>query len=68
MLRHLSEFNDWRDYSATVYYKGAIMLKYLEARIGKAKLREALCYYFGENLYKNASTIDFIKAINYVQC
>lgn len=66
VLRHLSEFNDWRDYSATVYYKGAIMLKYLEARIGKAKLREALCYYFGENLYKNASTIDFIKAINYV--
>ena len=66
ILRHLSQFSDWRDYSGTVYYKGAIMLKYLEGRMGKAKLREALCYYFEENLYKNTSTVDFIEAINHV--
>ena len=66
MLRPLSEFTNWKDYSATVYYKGAIMLKELEGRIGKGKLQEALRYYFKENLYKNATTTDFIEALNRV--
>ncbi|MDD4569228.1 MAG: M1 family metallopeptidase [Tepidanaerobacteraceae bacterium] len=64
ILRHLCDFIDWREYSATVYYRGAIMLKDLESRIGKGKLREALRYYFEQNLYKNATTTDLIEALN----
>lgn len=66
ILRHLSDFTDWMDYSATVYNKGAIMLKDLEARIGKYKLHEALKLYFKQNIYKNATGEDFIKALNHV--
>lgn len=65
-LRHLSDFTDWTDYSATVYYKGAIMLKDLEGRLGKYKLLEALKFYFKQNIYKNATGEDFIKALNQV--
>jgi hypothetical protein len=66
ILRPLSDFTDWKDYSAAVYYKGAIMLMDLEGRMGKGKLQEALCYYFKKSLYKNATTADFIKALNHV--
>ncbi len=66
ILRPLSDFSDWKDYSATVYYKGTIMLMELEGRIGKGKLQEALRYYFKENLYKNATAADFIQALNRV--
>lgn len=66
ILRPLSHFSQWREYSATVYYKGAIMLMELEGRIGKAKLHEALQYYCQENLYRNAAAADFIEALNHV--
>lgn len=66
ILRPLSEFADWKDYSSAVYHKGTIMVKDLEGRIGKGKLQQALRYYFEQNLYKNATTADFIKALNHV--
>jgi hypothetical protein len=66
ILRPLSDFTDWKDYSAAVYYKGAIMLKELEGRMGKKKLQEALRYYFKKNLFKNATAADFIEALNHV--
>ena len=65
-LRHLSDFKDWTDYSAAVYNRGAIMLKDLESRVGRGKLHEALKLYFKDNLYKNATREDFIKALNRV--
>jgi aminopeptidase N len=40
------------------------MLKQLESSIGKEKFREALRFYFRQNIYKNATTADFIKAVN----
>lgn len=64
--RHLSEFSGWDDYSATVYNRGAIMLKDLEARMGKVKLLEALKLYFRQHVYENASGEDFIRALNQV--
>ena len=66
ILRHLSEYKDWGDYSATVYYRGAIMLKDLESRLSRHKFHEAIRYYFKQNLYKNATGEDFIKALNHV--
>lgn len=64
VLRPLSEFNSWGEYDAIVYSRGAIMLRKLEELIGKEKFQEALRFYFKQNLYKNATTRDFIKAIN----
>lgn len=64
--RLLSEFENWDDYSATVYNRGAIMLKDIEARMGKEKLREALKFYFEQNIYDNATAEDFISALNRV--
>jgi hypothetical protein len=66
ILRPLSQFTSWGEYDAIVYSRGAIMLKDLEYRMGKVKLREALRFYFKDNLYKNAATKDFIKAVNKV--
>lgn len=62
--RSLSEFSSWSEYSAVVYSRGAIMLKELERRMGKGKLREALGYYLRNNQYKNATTDNFIEALN----
>ncbi len=64
ILRPLSEFKSWEEYDAIIYSKGAIMLKELEARMGKQKLAEALRIYLRENIYENASTEDFIRAVN----
>jgi len=64
ILRPLSEFSDWREYDAIVYNRGAIMLKQLESSIGRDKLQEAMRFYFRQNIYKNATTADFIKAVN----
>ena len=65
ILRPLSDFTDWKDYSAAVYYKGAIMLKELEGRMGKGNFRKH-CATILKSLYKNATTADFIKALNHV--
>ncbi|MCR4430319.1 MAG: M1 family metallopeptidase [Tepidanaerobacteraceae bacterium] len=64
VLRPLSEFNGWGEYDAIVYSRGAIMLKQLESIIGEDKFREAMRFYFKQNIYKNATTADFIKAVN----
>lgn len=64
VLRPLSEFNSWGEYDAIVYSRGAIMLRQLESSIGRDKFREALCFYLRQNIYKNATTADFIKAVN----
>ncbi|MDK2879999.1 MAG: hypothetical protein PWR06_2715 [Thermoanaerobacteraceae bacterium] len=64
VLRPLEEFSTWGEYDAIVYSRGAIMLKQLESSIGKEKFREALRFYFRQNIYKNATTADFIKAVN----
>jgi len=66
ILRHLSDFPSWDDYSATVYNRGAIMFKDLEARMGKPKLQEALKLYYKQNIYRNATGKDLIKALNEV--
>ncbi|HHY04253.1 MAG TPA: M1 family metallopeptidase, partial [Thermoanaerobacterales bacterium] len=66
ILRPLSEFSDWGEYDAVIYSRGAIVLRELERRVGKAKFREALRVYFQQNMYKNASTQDFIEALNRV--
>lgn len=64
VLRPLADFNNWGEYDAVVYSRGAIMLKQLESSIGKEKFREAMRFYFKQNIYKNATTADFIKAVN----
>jgi len=64
ILRSLDQFSDWMEYSAMIYSRGAIMFKKLEAKIGKDTLHKALRFYYRENMYKNATTSDFIKAIN----
>ncbi|MDI3481075.1 MAG: hypothetical protein PWQ97_730 [Tepidanaerobacteraceae bacterium] len=64
ILRPLSEFSSWGEYDAIVYSRGAIMLKQLESIIGEDKFREATRFYFKQNIYKNATTEDFIKAVN----
>jgi hypothetical protein len=66
VLRPLSEFSSWQDYDALVYSRGAIILRELENRMGKVKFKEALRHYFKQNLFKNATTRDFIKAVNQV--
>ena len=42
------------------------MMKDLEGRRGKSKLQEAMRHYLTKNLYKNATTDDFIEALNRV--
>lgn len=64
ILRPLSGFSGWQEYSALVYSRGAIMLKELEHRIGRKTFHEALRLYYRQNKYKNATTADFINAIN----
>lgn len=64
ILKSLDQFNDWNEYSALVYSRGAIMLKNLEAKIGRDTLQKALRFYYRQNMYKNATTSDFIKAVN----
>ncbi|ADL08954.1 M1 family metallopeptidase [Thermosediminibacter oceani] len=66
ILRSLPQFAGWGEYDATVYKKGAIMLKELESRLGKTKLRQVLRLYLRENAYGNATTEDFVKAVNRV--
>lgn len=66
ILRPLSQFKNWQDYSVLVYSKGAIMLKELERRMGKGQFLKALKTYYEENVYRNATTKDFINAINCV--
>jgi hypothetical protein len=63
ILRHLSQFKDWIEYDAVVYLRGAIMLKDLEYRMGKVKLRDALSYYFKANAFKNATTKERLKEL-----
>lgn len=64
VLRPLWEFNSWGEYDAVVYSRGAIMLRQLENAVGKDRFREALHLYFRQNIYKNATTVDFINAVN----
>lgn len=64
VLRPLWEFNSWGEYDAVVYSRGAIMLRQLENAVGKDRFREALRLYFRQNIYKNATTVDFINAVN----
>jgi len=64
ILRSLDQFGDWREYSAIIYSRGAIMMKKLEEKIGRETLQKALKIYYRENMYKNATTSDFIKAVN----
>ena len=66
ILRSLRDFSSWREYSAIVYSRGAIMLKELERRMGKGKLQQAMIYYLKQNQYKNATTEDFMEALNHV--
>lgn len=65
-LRSLDQFSDWKDYSASVYSKGAIILKELERRMGKGKLLQGLNLYLEEFIYSIAKTEDFVKIINKV--
>lgn len=64
ILRPVSQFKSWGEYDATVYKKGAIMLKELESRIGKSKMREALRFYLKQNVFGNATTADFVNAVS----
>lgn len=66
ILRPLSQFEGWQDYSILVYSKGAIMLKELERRMGKGQFLKALKIFYKNNVYKNATTEDFIEVINHV--
>lgn len=66
ILRPLSKFGGWSEYTALIYSRGAIMLMELEENIGADKMREALRDYFKTNLYKNAATEDFLEAIRKV--
>jgi hypothetical protein len=62
----LWDFQRWGEYSALVYYRGAIMLMELENVLGKVEMQKALQQYFRSNMYKNATTSDFVDAINRV--
>ncbi|MFO7152020.1 MAG: M1 family metallopeptidase [Bacillota bacterium] len=66
ILRPVFQFKSWGEYDAIVYKKGAIMLKELESRIGKNKLRQALRSYLKEKVFENADTEDFVEAVNRV--
>ncbi|MDN5331411.1 MAG: hypothetical protein PWP45_636 [Tepidanaerobacteraceae bacterium] len=64
ILRPVSQFKSWGEYDATVYKKGAIMLKELEGRVGKSKMRKALRLYLRQNVFGNATTDDFVNAVS----
>jgi hypothetical protein len=64
ILRPVSQFRSWGEYDAIVYKKGAIMLKELENRIGKSKMRKALRIYLRQNVFGNATTDDFANAVS----
>nr|WP_286673032.1 M1 family aminopeptidase [Anaeromonas frigoriresistens] len=60
IVKSLSKFGGWDDYSALAYWKGAMMLYEIEKEYGREKLYEILHHYYKENKFKNATTEDFI--------
>lgn len=61
VVRSLDDFNNWDDYGATVYTRGAVILNELRNKLGDETFFKIMKEYFKEFEFKNATTEDFIK-------
>jgi hypothetical protein len=59
--RSLSQFNNWQEYSALVYSKGAMIHEDLRALIGDEKYYKLLRKYYNKYKFQNAKIRDFVK-------
>ena len=59
--RPLYEFEDWFEYDALVYGKGAIMLHEIRQEMGDENFIKVLKTYFENNKFQNAKPKDFYK-------
>lgn len=60
VLRPLSEFKTWNDYSLLVYTKGAIFLGDMKDKYGKDMFYKILKMYYNRYKFKIATTEDFL--------
>ena len=61
VVKSLEDFNDWNDYGALVYYRGAMFLDEIKKDFGKEILYDILNKYYHKHRFFNAKTEDFIK-------
>ncbi|RKD26927.1 Peptidase family M1 [Caminicella sporogenes DSM 14501] len=61
VLKTLSEFKDWNDYSFLVYTKGTVFLDNLKNKYGEKTFYKILKTYYNMYKYKIATTEDFLK-------
>ena len=61
VVKSLEDFNNWNDYGALVYYRGAMFLDEIKKDFGKETLYDILDKYYNKYKFYNAKTEDFIK-------
>jgi len=61
VVKPLDEFNNWDDYGALAYNKGAMFINAIRERYGKEKLYKIFQEYYKEYRFLNATTEDFIR-------
>ncbi|MCF6465756.1 M1 family metallopeptidase [Clostridium sp. Cult2] len=59
----VDKFNDWGDYSQTIYTRGPAFFEDLRQRVGEEKFIEILQEYYDRYLFKNATTEDLLDVI-----
>ncbi len=60
VLKSLKDFNEWNEYGALVYNKGAIFLDDIKDKYGKDTFYKILKTYYNRYKFKNATTEDFL--------
>lgn len=60
VLKSLKDFNEWNEYGALVYSKGAIFLDDIKTTYGKDTFYKILKTYYNRYKFKNATTEDFL--------
>lgn len=61
VVRSLDEFDNWDDYEATVYFRGALLLQELRDMVGDELFFEIMQTYYKEYQFQIAGTDDFIR-------
>lgn len=62
----VDEFQDWGDYSQTIYTRGPAFFEDLRQRVGEEKFIEILKNYYEKFLFKNATIEDLLDVIEEV--
>lgn len=62
-LKPLYEFEGWREYDTLAYKKAAIIFHTIRKELGDEKFYELLGSYYNKYKFKNATTKDFIRAV-----